>query len=326
LLWSTSLSTNHANFDLQAGTVTGGTYTAATITAAANGFYRITITSTLAAASGGSFLWLMDSGTAPRGGNYTGNGTSGTYIWGAQLETGSTATAYQRVTTQYDVTEAGVQSLSYLSFDGVDDFLVTPTITPGIDKAQVFAGVRKLANGGQTVMEFSVNSGLSTGSFGVFVDGSAGGATTTPNYSYALSGTTSGVKNAVGYGAPITNVIAFTSDIAGLTPASEITLRVNGATPSTQESTTTNSGTGNFLAYPLYIGRRGGTTFPFNGQIYSLIVRFGANLTATQITSTEIYVGDKTGINIANNISTTIFARDNTAVLDRFNQTIERRA
>jgi hypothetical protein len=41
----------------------------------------------------------------------------------AQLETGSTATNYQRVTTQYDVTEAGVASVSYLYDDLVSDAL-----------------------------------------------------------------------------------------------------------------------------------------------------------------------------------------------------------
>jgi hypothetical protein len=50
------------------------------------------------------------------------------YAWGAQLETGSTATAYQRVTDQYNVTEAGVPSVSYLFFDGVNDSLATPSI------------------------------------------------------------------------------------------------------------------------------------------------------------------------------------------------------
>jgi len=58
---------------------------------------------------------------------------------------------------------------------------------------------------------------------------------------------------------------------------------------------TGNQGTGNFLAYPLYIGRRGGTTLPFNGQIYNMIVRFGANLDAGTITSTETFVNEKTG-------------------------------
>ena len=89
---------------------------------------------------------------------------------------------------------------------------------------------------------------------------------------------------------------------------------------------TGDQGTGNFLAYPLYLGRRGGTTLPFNGFVFGLITRFGPNLNAPTITNTEIWVGDKTGINIANNISTTIFARDDTSVLDRANSIIERRA
>jgi len=42
------------------------------------------------------------------------------------------------------------------------------------------------------------------------------------------------------------------------------------------------------------MGRRAGTSLPLNGQIFSLIVRFGANLTADQITSTETWVNGKT--------------------------------
>jgi hypothetical protein len=70
------------------------------------------------------------------------------------------------------------------------------------------------------------------------------------------------------------------------------TLRVNAAQ---QAAVTTTQGTGNYLAYPLYIGRRGGASLPLNGRIYSLIVRFGANLTDGQITSTESWVNSKTG-------------------------------
>jgi hypothetical protein len=62
--------------------------------------------------------------------------------------------------------------------------------------------------------------------------------------------------------------------------------------------TLTDQGTGNFLAYPIYLGRRGGTTLPFNGQIYSLLVRFGANLSAGQITDTETWVAGKTGVTL----------------------------
>jgi hypothetical protein len=48
----------------------------------------------------------------------------------AQLEVGSTATAYQRVGTAFDVTEAGVASMSYVSFDGTDDGMLTGNIVP----------------------------------------------------------------------------------------------------------------------------------------------------------------------------------------------------
>jgi hypothetical protein len=204
----------------------------------------------------------------------------------AQFEVGSTATAYQKVTTQYDVTEAGVSSLSYLAFDGVDDFLVTPTITPGIDKAQVFAGVRKLSDAaGAVAVELSAAVVSNAGAFAIFAPSSAA-----PNYLFRSRGSAAQVgadyTNAI-VAAPITNVITGLGDISG----DIATLRINGAQAA---QSTTDQGTGNYLAYPLYIGRRGGTSNPFNGQIFSLIVRFGANLTADQITSTETWVNGKT--------------------------------
>ena len=94
LLWSSANSTNFANFDLSAGTVTAGTYTSASITNAGSGWYRISITSTLAAAAGAVNIYLVNSGAASRGASFTGNGTSGVFLWGAQLEVGAFATSY----------------------------------------------------------------------------------------------------------------------------------------------------------------------------------------------------------------------------------------
>lgn len=274
---------------------------------------RITVTESMSAAS--SFWSVGVLGDTALGGVIQGAVT--VEIRRAQLETGSTATAYQRVVSQYDVTEAGVSSLSYLAFDGVDDFLVIPTITPGIDKAQVFAGVRKLSDAVQgAILEMSTAS-TNNGSVSLWTGGPV---TAGANYHFNSRGTALATAIApTSYAAPITNVITGLGDIAGdLT-----TIRINGTQAA---QVTTDQGTGNYLAYPFYIGRRAGTTFPFNGNIFSLIVRFGANLTADQINSTEAWVGGKVGFNWANLISPTIFARDETAVLDRFNQTIERRA
>jgi hypothetical protein len=201
----------------------------------------------------------------------------------AQLELGSTATAYQRVTTQYDVTESGVQSLSYLAFDGVDDFLVTPTITPGVNKAQVFAGVRKLSDAARgTIVEHSATIASNNGSFHLTAPNAA-----SATFGFESKGTT--LTDAVAtFAAPTTRVVTGVGDIAG----DSTIIRANGTQ---QDQDTADQGTGNFLAYPLYIGRRGGTTLPFNGQIYNMIVRFGANLDAGTITSTETFVNEKTG-------------------------------
>jgi hypothetical protein len=217
-------------------------------------------------------------------------GTVQFLIWGAQLELGSTATAYQKVTNAFDVTEAGVASLSYLSFDGVDDFLVTPTITPNIDKAQVFAGVRNLSDAViGMLLETSANVGANTGSLYVVTgpDPSAANRYSSISRGSAAVGPSNVATTNLG-NAPDTAILSTTHDIAGdLT-----TIRRNGVAGT---SATVDLGAGNFLAYPLYIGRRGGTNAPFSGNIYSLIVRFGANLAAGTITDTETWVNGKTG-------------------------------
>jgi hypothetical protein len=210
--------------------------------------------------------------------------TNATAIWGAQLELGSTATAYQKVVTQYEVTQTGIPSVSYIAFDGVDDGMVTGTITPATDKVQVFAGVRKLSDAAQKIVaEMSATIASNAGSFALTAPNSAAA-----NYNFSSKGTTQTDNVVTTYTAPITNVISGLGDIAG---ASNL-IRANGAQVG---STLTTQGTGNYLAYPLYIGRRGGTTLPYNGRLYSLIVRFGANLTTGQITSTEKWVNSKTG-------------------------------
>jgi hypothetical protein len=73
------------------------------------------------------------------------------------------------------------------------------------------------------------------------------------------------------------------------------TVRVNGTV---RETVTTDQGTGNYLAYPLYIGARAGTSLFFSGHLYGLIARFGPNLDTGKISSTETWVASRTGITI----------------------------
>jgi hypothetical protein len=207
----------------------------------------------------------------------------------AQLELGSARSGYQLVSDAggYNVTEAGVASVSYLAFDGVDDFLVTPTITPGIDKAQVFAGVRKLSDATTAVVaELSGDVGGNNGSFALY----APGATAAADYRMSSRGTVTRTL-VLSRASPDTAVLTGRADISAPT----INLSRNGvAAP----QNVADQGTGNYLAYPLYVGRRGGTTLPFNGQLYSLVVRFGANLDAATISNTETWVAGRTGVTL----------------------------
>ena len=96
-------TTAWANFDLTNGVVgaTGAGITGSSITNVGNGWYRCSMT-ILASAAGtaGIVIAVIDANTASRLPSYAGNGTSGIFIWGAQLEQRSSVTAYTATTTQ----------------------------------------------------------------------------------------------------------------------------------------------------------------------------------------------------------------------------------
>ena len=95
------------DFNLTSGTVTGGTNPF--IQNFGNGWYRIGGTFTANQASNSFILFLLDaSGNA----SYTGNGTNGFFVWGAQLETGSVATSYIPTTAGTGSRSADVISVS----------------------------------------------------------------------------------------------------------------------------------------------------------------------------------------------------------------------
>jgi hypothetical protein len=227
---------------------------------------------------------------ATAGPSYAGDITKGIAITGMQLETGATATAYQRVVTQYDVSEAGVEALHYLSFDGTDDSLATSAIDfTATDKMSVFAGVRRLTDTVSTIAEISQGINVFAGSFALF-SGTNVATALGPGFLAFSRGTgqasTAGRNVVENLPPPITVVLSASLDIAD----DKILLRANGVNGT---ATAGDQGAGNYGNYPLYVGRRGSVDASLNGHIYGLIVR-GAASSDAQITNTETWLNNKT--------------------------------
>jgi hypothetical protein len=178
----------------------------------------------------------------------------------------------------------------YLFFDGVDDSLATAAINfTSTDKMTVFAGVRKLSDAATGYfLETSAAYDLNAGAF--VLRTASGGYTTGLSSSIPTPriGTTSGSA------APISNVVTALLDASTIVDASRLAARVDGVEKSLVYGGTAAVAPNSFGNYPLYIGRRGGSSLPFNGHLYSLIVR-GAQSTDAQIVSAESYVNSKTG-------------------------------
>jgi len=105
-----------ANFNLTTGVVglTTGT-PVASIVAVGGGWYRCSITSTATNTNtSGVQPFVLDADRGTGSPTYAGVATSGIFIWGAQLEVGTTVTTYQRVNTvsDYDTTVAVRASLT----------------------------------------------------------------------------------------------------------------------------------------------------------------------------------------------------------------------
>jgi hypothetical protein len=271
------------NFDLTAETATG----LGEITAVGDGWYRCGFPFNRTTVLTQFYIRFLVGGTNI----YAGDGTSGLFIWGAQVEEGSTATNYQRVGSFLDVSEEGKARRGRIWYNGTSHFMQTGTITPGTDKVQVFAGVRKLSDAVGMVVELSSNWAVNQGSLSLQAGTQTGSAGSLYYYSSARGDasatTTQGGEWQTADVSPDTAVLTGTHDIAG----DLSTIRRNGVAG---KDGTADKGTGNFLAYPLYFGARGGTSLFFNGYEDTSIIRFGPNLDADTISKVESYVASKT--------------------------------
>lgn len=195
-----------------------------------------------------------------------------------------TASASRPILRQNAITGA-----YYLELDGSDDFFVTNSIDfTSTDKISLFAGVRKLVDSTQMIAELSVS--VSSGSF-YLVAGSDGGGI---GYTSMSRGTFSaGVGKSARiftYSGADTAVLSVKHDISGGLSS----MRRNGVVGI---DGTEAKGTGNFGNYPLYIGRRGGTSLPFSGHIYGLI-GIGKLTTGNETAAIEKELAKQVGVTL----------------------------
>lgn len=182
--------------------------------------------------------------------------------------------------------------LHWIAFNGTSTTGVTPTLTPGTNKGQIFAAVTKNSDAArQMIAELGNNA---TG--GLLLDCAVPGSPVLRYRALVVGsgGNPGDTTISATFDAPDTAVIAALSDLATGTVAAQISLRVNGADQI--DPVGVASATINHLDAPLYVGARNGSSLFFGGALFGLIARFGPNLSSGQVASTEQWLRTKAGV------------------------------
>ena len=260
-------------FDLSAVTATvSGTDAALTIsspsiTSVGNGWYRCSV-SMLATATKRAAIYVRQFAIS-----FLGDGTSGIYVWGAQLEVGTTASDYSPTTTAAASNpNAGKYSWQ---FDGSNDSLSlsAPLFQPSDDHCIVGAATCKDAAGQLTIFSTDGNNGRTQFRFN------------SGYVQFLWLGTT---------GTNFISPISYTNIpiVVGARKVSSVkTSRINGATlniDSTAVDTVTNSAS--------TIGSWAGTNY-MNGNLGPIIVIKGT-VTDSDLLTLERFVGQLSGVSI----------------------------
>jgi hypothetical protein len=155
---STSTDTVFGVFNLDTGVVTtsgvGGnaSLTSTSIQSVGNGWYRCILTGKFNTTdTDGRVLLYLDNGTTI---TYTGDGTSGIYIWGAQLEVGSFPTSYiptQGSTRTRAADNASITGKNFSSFYRQDEGSIygdaIPFASGSLDNSGLTRGVATFSDG-----------------------------------------------------------------------------------------------------------------------------------------------------------------------------------
>lgn len=192
--------------------------------------------------------------------------------------------ATQTIGGAYPVLRRTASGRYYLAFDGTDDFLVTSTIDlSATAQVSTVVGVEKSTDTAGIISEGGTSINTGSGKFSLRTDAN-------PDFSFISRGSISAQASSVAtYTVPATVVLTGLGDIVN----DLSTLRINGEQVSQvttdQGTSTTYSGSNVY-----YIGRRAGTSVPFNGRLYGMIV-LGRSFAAAEMASTEAWMNARTG-------------------------------
>ena len=272
------------------------------------GVYRITFTVT--GFSGGTGLGTLSVGNTSGGDStyaaipinangtyvrYTGSVTGPTLGLAFSLVAGAATSFVVDNVEVVDVSAGSVTAPYGLQYDGVDDFLQTASVDfTATDKMFVCAGVLNDGTATAVVAELSPSVTGTNGAFALFSNNIGAG-----NMMWAIRNTVSGdeylyYSNGTN---PSRGVLSASLDINNATKNSRILGRKNGvAQAATYGGVGTTTG-GNFGNHAIYFGRRGGASLPYNGLDFGLVI-CGKTLTSTQISQTERYIAQRTGISL----------------------------
>jgi len=268
---------------------TGVSNAVSSISSAGDGWYRISIKADYASGTAlAGDISFDGSATSVYGVATAGDGVSGFYVWGAQLETGSTATAYQKVNTAFGVTEAGVPTIHWLQFDGTNDALASAATLnlTGTDEVTTCIGAFRDNVGNRVFFEFSPSVDTNNGSF--FLQNSPGFDTT--KVRFRTKGTLAASVEPVVGTQPKTSLFTTTAKVSTDTAI----VREDGAQIGSSAS---DQGTGNMGNHTLYVASSGPGALFLNGNIYFLLVR-GALTAGADLTALEGFAAAKTGVTI----------------------------
>lgn len=207
--------------------------------------------------------------------------------------------AYQTTSASRPILrQNAVTGANYLEFDGSDDFLQIANIDfTATDKLSLFIGQKtNVPSSLGSLVETGLNYTNPAGGFGLY----APGGNTTVGAVPTIGGGISGGGGLFAFGQILANnftsTISLRVDLSKALKNDQARFRVNGESkiPNTSSSVVAGS---KFSNVPVYIGRRRGTTLPFNGHIYG-IIGIGKLTTDSEAIALEKYIAKNTGVSL----------------------------